>query len=222
MPSPSCLIRPYRPEDRDAVYDICVRTGDAGGDARSLYQDHDLLPDLFAGPYALLEPDLMFVLDDGGRAVGYVLGTSDTARFAQEFRDKWLPTVAARHRLPGGEPGTPDAVMTEFLHHPELMIRPALADYPAHLHIDLLPAYQGHGYGRALLNTLFAALDKAGVERVHLVMATANTGARAFYDRMGFHEVPGSDTAELTFLGRSTSVRPAWNQAFHAPVTSRT
>ena len=197
-------IRPYRLEDRDALYDICMRTGDAGGDARGVYRDQDLLPDLFAGPYATLEPDLAFVLDDGGRAVGYVVGTSDTERFVREFRAEWLPTVADRHPLPGGEPGTPDAVMTAFLHQPELMLNPALAEYPAHLHIDLLPDYQGRGYGRTLLTTLFAALDKAGAKRVHLVMSTANTGARAFYDRVGFHEIVVPDPGELTFLGRST------------------
>ena len=180
-------------------------TGAAGGDARGVYRDQTLLPDIFAGPYAALEPDLTFVLDDGGRAVGYVLGTSDTARYVRDFRDKWLPTVAALHPLPGGEPGTPDAVMTEFLHHPELMLNPALADYPAHLHIDLLPEYQGQGHGRALMTTLFAALDKAGAQRVHLVMSTANTGARAFYDRIGFHEIPVADPGDLTFLGRSTT-----------------
>jgi hypothetical protein len=32
-------IRPYRPSDRDAVADICVRTADNGGDSRSLYRD---------------------------------------------------------------------------------------------------------------------------------------------------------------------------------------
>ena len=126
MSSPT--IRLYRPEDRDALYDICMRTGDAGGDARGRYQDQTLLPDLFAGPYAALEPDLAFVLDDGGQAVGYVVGTSDTERFARDFQDKWLPTVAARHPLPGGEPGTPDALMTEFLYKPELRVHPALTD----------------------------------------------------------------------------------------------
>ncbi|WP_370381618.1 GNAT family N-acetyltransferase [Catenulispora sp. GAS73] len=201
----SADIRPYRPEDRDALYDICMRTGAAGGDVRGVYRDQTLLPDIFAGPYATLEPDLAFVLDDGGRAVGYVLGTSDTARFARDFRDKWLPTVAAQHPLPGGEPGTPDAVMTAFLHRPEVMVTPALADYPAHLHISLLPGYQGRGYGRTLLATLFAALDKAGVKRVHLVMSSANTGARAFYDRIGFHQISIPAPEELTFLGRSTT-----------------
>lgn len=203
MSSPT--IRLYRPEDRDALYDICMRTGQAGGDARGVYRDQELLPDVFAAPYVTLEPDLAFVLDDGGQAVGYVLGTSDSVRFVRELRDIWLPMVADRHPLPGGEPGTPDAVMTELLHHPERRIVPELADYPAHLHIDLLPSHQGQGHGRALLNTLFAALDQAGAKRVHLVMSSTNTAARAFYDRIGFHEIPNPDPGELTFLGRATA-----------------
>ena len=198
-------IRSYRPEDREALFDICLRTGDAGGDARGLYQDQELLPDLFAAPYVTLEPDLAFVVDDGARAVGYVLGTSDTERYVRDVREKWLPEAALRHPLPGGEPGTPDALMTELLYSPENMIRAELADYPAHLHIDLLPDYQGRGYGRALLTTFFAALDRAGAKRVHLGMVTANTGARAFYDRMGFHEITVPDPGPLTFLGRATS-----------------
>ena len=85
--------------------------------------------------------------------------------------------------------------MTALLYTPEHMLAPEAADYPAHLHIDLLPEYQGRGFGRILLTTLFAALDKAGAARVHLVMGTANTAARAFYDRMGFHEIPVADTS---------------------------
>ena len=203
MPEP--VIRPYRPEDRDAVYDICIRTGYEGGDARGVYRDHDLLPDMFAGPYTVLEPDLAFVLDDGGRAVGYVVGTSDTPRFVRDFRERWLPTVAARHPKPEAEPSTLEESMTALLYTPEHMLAPEAADYPAHLHIDLLPEYQGRGFGRQLLNTLFAALAEAGVERVHLVMAKGNTGARAFYDRMGFHEIAVPDATFVTYLGRSTS-----------------
>jgi hypothetical protein len=44
-------IRRYQDGDHDAVYDICVRTADAGGDARGKYRTDDLMPDLFAGPY---------------------------------------------------------------------------------------------------------------------------------------------------------------------------
>ena len=96
-----------------AVYDVCVRTADGGGDARGKYRSDDLMPDLFAGPYVFLEPDFAFVLDDGHRAVGYVLGTPDTAAFARAYRARWIPRLAGRYpvrrtRCPDPGPRPPD------------------------------------------------------------------------------------------------------------------
>ncbi len=139
-------IRPYRPADRDDVYDVCVRTADGGGDARGRYSTDDFMPDLFAGPYLVLEPELAFVLDEGTRVVGYVLGTADTARWAAEHRARWLPRVADRYPRVA-EPATPQEELTELLHHPERNVYPELAGYPAHLHIDVLPEHQGAGAG---------------------------------------------------------------------------
>ncbi|MBS2963187.1 GNAT family N-acetyltransferase [Actinocrinis puniceicyclus] len=210
VPTPAApRIRLYREDDRAAMFDICMRTAEAGGDARQLYDDQELMPDIFAAPYAHLEPHLAFVLDDGARAVGYILGTSDTARFVRQFRERWLPLVAERHPAPTGEPATRDEQMAALLHWPERMIVPELADYPAHLHIDLLPDYQGRGYGRLLAYTLFDALAAAGAPRVHLSMLTANTSARAFYDRIGFRELTVADPGPLTFLGRETALTDA-------------
>jgi ribosomal protein S18 acetylase RimI-like enzyme len=204
---PSLSIRRYRPEDRAALYDVCVRTGYEGGDAREVYADPDLLPTIFAAPYAEFEPELTFVLDNGsGRAVGYVLGTADTPRFVERFREEWLPRVAGRYPLPSGPPANPTEAMIRVLHTPERMDRPELADHPAHLHIDLLPDWQGRGFGRALMHRFLAELHGRGVPAVHLCMATANTGARAFYDRVGFRELTVADPAPVTYLGRSTEV----------------
>ncbi|RKE22518.1 GNAT family N-acetyltransferase [Streptomyces sp. TLI_171] len=199
------VVRPYEPRDRADLFDICVRTGELGGDSRQTYPDLDLLPSIFAAPYAELEPDLAFVVDDGTRAVGYVVATADTAAFVQRFRAEWLPTVVDRYPPLTTEPGTPSEVMVHLLHTPERMVLPELADYPAHLHIDLLPSHQRAGYGRELMETLLAALAAKGVPAVHLGMVTANTPARAFYDRLGFHVLPVPDPGPLTYLGRSTS-----------------
>ncbi|AVT30445.1 GNAT family N-acetyltransferase [Plantactinospora sp. BC1] len=194
-------IRPYRSGDRAAVHDICIHTADAGQDASGSYADPGILPHIFAHPYAELEPELAFVLDDGGQAVGYVLGTADTAAFVRRFRDEWLPRVADRYPAPAGEPATPDEVMAHLLHTPERMILPDLKDYPAHLHIDLLPGYQRAGHGRALVDTFVGALRRAGVPGLHVGMITDNRSARAFYDRLGFHVVDVADPGPLTYLG---------------------
>src|SRR3954466_7702741 len=142
------IIRAYRPEDLDAIYDICVRTADAGGDARGRFSDDRLVGDVFAAPYVTLEPELAQVLDDGtGTAVGYVLGTADTKRFVQRYRDEWLPATEGRY----DDTAPRDPGMLALHRRPERMLVPELADYPAHLHIDLLPPWQGRGFGRRMM-----------------------------------------------------------------------
>ncbi|WP_447003436.1 GNAT family N-acetyltransferase [Saccharothrix isguenensis] len=195
------VIRPYRESDRDAVGEICALTADAGGDSRHIYPDVDLMPTLFAWPYAELEPSLAFVADNGERAVGYVVGTADTPTFVSRFESEWLPKVSDRYPKPVDEPTTPTEHMVALLHNPHHMIVPALADYPAHLHIDLLPEYQRAGHGRALMTAFLGALAFQGVPAVFLGMLTVNTPARAFYDRLGFHEIDVPNPEPLTYLG---------------------
>ena len=190
----------YRPSDLADLYDVCIRTGDGGQDATPSYADPSVLPAIFAGPYAVLEPELTFVVDDGTRVVGYILGTADTPVFVERFRTEWLPTVAARYPE-AADPTTPDQRMASLLHHPERMLRPEFADYPAHLHIDLLPEAQGAGHGRALMETFWKALREQGVPAVHLEMSASNTNARAFYDRLGFQVIPAAGAEYTTCLG---------------------
>jgi len=197
-------IRPYRPADRDAVYDVCVRTADAGGDARGLYVSDDLMPDAFAGPYLALEPGLAFVLDAGGRAVGYVVGCADTAAFVAAVRERWLPRMTGRYP-PDASYGSSEWLVRD-LYHPERMLLPELAGYPAHLHVDVLPEHQGAGHGRALIETFLAAAAGRGARALHLGVAPANRRALGFYAHLGFHRIPiTSREVGAVFLGRSTA-----------------
>lgn len=192
------MIRSYRPADHDAVSAVCLQTAEAGGDATGLYVSDDLMPDVFARPYVVLEPSLAFVADDG-EVGGYILGVADTAGFVSRFREEWLPRLAERY-----EHTQPVVSKDDLIRHlgfwPERMLIPELDDYPAHLHIDLLPRLQGQGVGRQLIETLKDALRARGVPGLHLSMDAANLGARAFYDRLGFTELPSS-TVDAPVLG---------------------
>jgi GNAT superfamily N-acetyltransferase len=185
-------VRPYETDDYDAIGNICLLTAEAGGDATGLYVSDDLMPDVFARPYVVYQPELAFVVEDDEGVGGYILGVADTAAFARWFADEWVPAeIAGRY-----EHTEPVVTKDDLIRHlgfwPERMLIPELDDYPAHLHIDLLPRLQGQGLGRQLIDTLLDALRQRGVPGLHLSMDAANLGARAFYDRLGFAELPSS------------------------------
>ena len=160
------------------------------------------MPDLFAGPYVFLEPRSAFVLDDGGGAVGYVIGTPDTAAFARAYRERWIPRLADRYPVPPDPPVTPDDEMLALHYQPERLLWPGLPEYPAHLHIDLLPDFQGRGHGRALIDTFCAAMADAGAAGVHVTVVSENVRALGFYDRLGFTRLDG-DAPGVVYLGRA-------------------
>jgi ribosomal protein S18 acetylase RimI-like enzyme len=198
----SPVIRPYHERDLAAVYAICVQTADVGRDARGQYRSDDLMPDLFAGPYAFLEPQLGFVLDDGREAVGYVLGTADTAAFARAYSERWIPRLAGRYPVPPQPPVTPEDQLLALHYRPERLLWPGLPEYPAHLHIDLLPAFQGAGYGRRLLETFAAAAAGAGAPGVHVCVVAGNVKAIGFYCRLGFETLLVDEPGGVIYLGR--------------------
>ncbi|WP_350347477.1 GNAT family N-acetyltransferase [Agromyces sp. G08B096] len=201
-------IRPYRPADRDQVARICLLTARGGTDATGVYSDDTLMPEVFALPYVEYAPDLAFVVADGDRVLGYVLGVADTADFIDWYARDWAPGFRDRHPVAApptaANPRFTEEELVRAGGDPERMRIPELDDYPAHLHIDLLPELQGQGFGRRLIHTLRAALAARGVPAVHLGMDPLNTGARAFYDRLGFHELPSS-RPDAPLLGISTT-----------------
>jgi ribosomal protein S18 acetylase RimI-like enzyme len=202
------LVRGYRPDDLDAVYDVCVRTGDRGAGAVGRYRSDRLLGELYAGPYLTAEPEHAHVLDDGtGRVVGYLLGTADTARFVRWYREVWLSVTADRCPPPADPPLTPDDVLLARHRRPERMLVPVIAEYPAHLHINLLAPWRGRGWGRVLMERFLAGLRTAGVPAVHLATDVDNRPALAFYRRLDFERLEVPDRPDVAYLGRSTSTR---------------
>lgn len=184
------LIRPFRSGDEPALADICLKTADAGADGTGILDDDDLWAEIFVLPYAARHPDLAFVVEtDDGRVVGYVVGAPDTAAFEEWFRTEWWPQHAARWPKPDGEHSRQDGILL-YAYGRRGGAEPYGDEYPAHLHIDLLPEAQGQGLGRRLIDTLSAALAAQGVTGLHLVASSDNAGAIAFYPRVGFAPLP--------------------------------
>ena len=184
-------IRPAVPADEQALYDVCLRTGDSGQDATALHTDPRALGHVYAGPYLRLEPELALVLEDEQGVAGYVLGALDSRAFLERYQGEWLPPLRAAHPAPTGDPAgwTPTQRCYHLLHHPELDLPAGAQAFPSHLHIDLLPRAQGQGQGRRLMEALFARLRARGSPGVHLGVGERNQRAIAFYRRLGFQEL---------------------------------
>lgn len=183
-------IRPFRPGDESALAEICLRTADAGGDATGVLEDDAIWAHVWVLPYVERHPDLAFVVEsDEGTPVGYVVGTPDTDAFEQWFQIDWWPRHAHRWPRPDRERTRQDGILRYAYGRGEKP-EPYAAEFPAHLHIDLLPQAQGQGAGRRLIATLSDALRERGVSGLHLVASAENTGAMAFYTRLGFAPLP--------------------------------
>lgn len=74
--------------------------------------------------------------------------------------------------------------------------------YPAHLHINMAPAYRGFGIGGSLIDAFLVDARQAGASGVHIVTSAMSANVR-FYNRNGFLEVGrgGPDNA-LVYLAR--------------------
>jgi ribosomal protein S18 acetylase RimI-like enzyme len=178
-------LRWARPDDRDALLDVCRRTGDAGQDATGLLHHGDLYGLIYAAPYLRYEPECSLVAEHLGIVAGYALGAPDTAAFEARLEADWWPPLRERHPLPGD--GTDlDRHLVGQLHHP-LRTPPEVTDrYPAHLHIDLLPVLQGQGVGRRMIDMLLTQLAARGATGVHLGVDPRNARAVGFYEHLGF------------------------------------
>ncbi len=193
------LIRAFDRADTDACYEICLRTGDHGRDATSLYADPKLIGEYWVGPYLERWPQHAFVMADATGVGGYIVGAPDTAEHHRWLEQEWLPPLRLRYPIDAFPKETADADTVRLIHNPVTKPERLIAGYPAHLHIDLLPAFQRRGFGTALMDAFFSSLRAAGVPAVHLGVSPLNPGAIAFYQRLGFR-----DLGNGTIWGRST------------------
>lgn len=196
-------IRRCRPEDEAAAYQVCLTTGDGGRDGTHLYRDDPrALGNIFVGPYIHLEPELAFVLEDPQGVCGYVLGALDSRQFYRAFAEEWLAPLRRQHPEPTGDPAawTPTQKLYHQYYHPDVVCPEPYAEYPSHLHIDLMPRAQGRGLGRELMQMLLSALTARRTPGVHLGMAPENARAERFYKKLGFYEL--LRTSDTLYLAR--------------------
>ncbi len=169
-------VRPYESKDIENVRYVCLAS--VGKENVSKYERNFLL-NTYCNYYLEHEPENCFVAaDENNEAIGYILCAKNFDGFIKIFSEKyaeralhfkWLYRIAAIISV------------SEQKKYKD--------DYPAHLHIDLLPGYQQKGLGRQLINALFDHLKEKGVKGVMLSVCIGNKGAIKFYEKCGFTRI---------------------------------
>jgi GNAT superfamily N-acetyltransferase len=202
-------IRALEARDRTAVARICRLTGRGGDDATGDYLDDDVLADVYATPYVEHETGFGAVaVDDADDVQGYLLGTTDTVSFSRWFVEEWWPSVSSTRVARSAA----DTSLLSAAADPERMLVSCVAEFPAHLHIDLLESARGAGIGRRLVEAAVEQLRGRAVPGVHLVVAASNASAVAFYRRTGFTEMTedrGTVRGESIVFARRTADQPS-------------
>lgn len=178
-------LRPYRADDLEALYEICLLTGDAGQDASPLHNDRKVVGHIYAAPYGVLEPANVFVAEDDAGVAGYVVGTYDTRAFNERLEREWWPALRV-HYAQATDLTAADRERVAYMHRPGDNPADIVAQYPAHIHMNLLPRLRGQRVGTGLLQLWIAQARAAGVSGIHLGASPSNAGGIAFWTRSGF------------------------------------
>lgn len=200
-------IRLARPEDEAAANYVCLKTGDHGGDGEPYYRDDpDALARIFVGPYLAYEPELALVVEDVQGVCGYALGALDSREFYRRYDEQWRPRLCAQFPLPEGDPDawTRTQQVHSWYHKPDYYCPEPYAEYPSHMHIDLLERARGQGLGRRMMEQVMDLLRARNSPGGHLGVSILNRPALAFYLRLGFQELArvGTPTDGCIYLGK--------------------
>lgn len=167
-------IRKMRESDIADMEGICLYTADKA--LRDTYKHRENTLLLYNRYYTRAEQENCFVaVDENDKAVGYIICAPDYKRYKRGFLKNELKSIF----LLGFKYG-----ITAYFD--VLSQNAASKKYPAHLHIDIMPDFQGSGTGTALMQTLLDHLKEQKVEGIMLGVAKSNVGAIRFYKRNGF------------------------------------
>ncbi len=184
------LIRPFEPSDRQAVRDICCDGADQGKPIEGLFPDREVAADILTGYYTDHEPGSTFVAQRGGAVVGYVNGCFDNRHYGLVMF--WIIVPCALLK----------AVVRKTVFKKEFWVlinglarngqrllvwrQESFHSHEGHMHIGVVPAGRGHGVGARLVQTLLAAAQARGVDRITASVHGANVPARGFFEHLGF------------------------------------
>jgi len=157
-----------KPAHIDELRKICIATTNEHFKKRP-----ELVTLLFCDYYILCQPELTFILKDGEKIVGYIMG-ADAGRYVKEFIPLFKTAVRKVSLIRAlGLSVRPDKTLIK-------------QGFDYHLHINILKPYTGKGYGKKLMDKLVETVKLRGAKGLYLGVGEDNDGATRFYKKYGF------------------------------------
>jgi ribosomal protein S18 acetylase RimI-like enzyme len=181
------IIRPYIKSDRPAIRKIYGIDEFARPQLLQKYPQYSeyLADDM--SYYPDFEPESLFVAESKGQVVGALLGAIDTKRFEQIYQRQIRSRLLLR-LVTGvyGWPGWLPAILyTEWAERKVIAPKVECSQYPAHLHIGILPEWRRRGIGTALMMQFAEYLKMNGIPGYHLYASSFHALGVAFYQKLG-------------------------------------
>jgi GNAT superfamily N-acetyltransferase len=183
------IIRRYKPEDRAAIRRICCDTGFLGNPIEAIFSDREVFADLFTNPYLNYGAEWAWVADEGGRVVGYLLGSVspsfDYTLMYSGFQTAMKMIARAAKGCYAGHPRSRHFIRWLFTNG--YREQPKHPDNAAHLHLNVDKSYRGHGLGLRLWQAFEEQLDRAGIRNCYgAFFSRPRRRPEAAYSRLGF------------------------------------
>ena len=186
------FIRNYQARDLPAVRTIYGDDEFARPDLLRKYpRMGEYLADEVTHYYIHFEPESVFVAEMQGKIVGALLGAVNTSRREHFYASRVKPYLLTRC-LSGayGWPAWYQAILRTDLAGRGVQPPPVdLTQYPAHLHIGLLPDWRRKGIGTALMAAFADYLHSKGIPGYHLYVSSFHPLGLAFYRKLGLDDL---------------------------------
>ncbi len=175
------MIRQYQPKDKENVRFVCLNSD---GPCKSSKRGINFELAVYCDYYIENEPENCFVAtDENDKAIGYIISTENFDNFKEIYlKDYYTRIRKWEYRR---RESALRAIASQEKYKKE---------YPAHLHIDILPEYQHKGLGKKLMDTLCDNLCKKDVKGVMFTVWHKNYNAINFYEKYGFRLIETKET----------------------------
>lgn len=191
-------IRPYRPEDRPAIAEICVSTG-LQGRLDEFFCDREIFAAIWLDPFLKGSPEECLTVEEDGRIVGYLVASMDDRFYQRAAAILWPYVFRLTWRFATGRYNA-HAQSLRFAWWALLRAWREIPRTPkgsACFHFNLAPEMRGGQLGHELTRRFIERARTLGRRSWHTLVFSGEIGRpRRFWQTMGF-QVYSSRTCTL-------------------------